>query len=157
MDVGPLRDALTLVAGLATGVMSASFGIGGATISTPAIRALGVSPLLAVGTTLPSILPGAVAGTLQYVRQGLVRWRAVAWAAPAGAVAAVAGSLLSPRVPGSGHLLMIATALLLGATSARIGRGNEPVAEAATRPRESPVLLAGAGAAAGLLSGLLGV
>jgi len=49
--------------------MSAAFGVGGATISTPAIRALGASAFVAVGTTLPSILPSAAAGTLRYMRE----------------------------------------------------------------------------------------
>ena len=52
--------------------MSASFGVGGAVISTPAIRVLGASAFVAVGTTLPSILPSAASGTARYVREHLV-------------------------------------------------------------------------------------
>jgi uncharacterized membrane protein YfcA len=48
---------LTAVIGFGTGVLSGMFGIGGAVVSTPAIRALGASPLAAVGSTIPSILP----------------------------------------------------------------------------------------------------
>ena len=59
VDPGLLRDALTIGLGLLTGIMSGLFGVGGAVISTPGIRALGATPLLAVGTTLPSIIPGA--------------------------------------------------------------------------------------------------
>ena len=70
VDPGPLRDALTLVAGVVTGVLSAAFGVGGAVISTPAIRLLGAPAALAVGTTLPSILPSAVAGTIRYSKRG---------------------------------------------------------------------------------------
>ena len=51
MDASIFRDALTALAGIATGVMSGTFGVGGAVISTPAIRALGFSAALAVGTT----------------------------------------------------------------------------------------------------------
>ena len=50
---------LTLIAGFFTGVLSGMFGVGGAVISTPAILALGATPLQAVGSTLPSIIPGA--------------------------------------------------------------------------------------------------
>jgi uncharacterized membrane protein YfcA len=57
VDPGPLRDALTVLAGVATGVMSGAFGVGGAVISTPAIRVLGASAAVAVVTTLPSIIP----------------------------------------------------------------------------------------------------
>ena len=62
MDPGPLRDVLTVAAGVATGVLSGLFGVGGAVISTPAIRALGASAAVAVGTTLPAIIPGAISG-----------------------------------------------------------------------------------------------
>ena len=53
MHPGILRDLLTLIAGLFTGVLSAAFGVGGAVVSTPAIRALGASATIAIGTTLP--------------------------------------------------------------------------------------------------------
>jgi uncharacterized membrane protein YfcA len=159
---GLLRDALTLVAGLATGMLSAAFGVGGATLSTPAIRALGASATIAVGTTLPSILPSAVTGTFQYVRERLILWPVVWWTAPAGIAASVGGSLLSKRVPGHGHWLMVATAALLGLTAWRMSRPPVEPSEvddkdpAPERP-PSPALLVGIGAAAGLLSGLLGI
>ncbi|MEN9648197.1 MAG: hypothetical protein RLZ17_233, partial [Actinomycetota bacterium] len=92
MDAGVVRDALTLVAGVATGVMSGAFGVGGAVISTPAIRALGCTAALAVGTTLPSILPGAVTGSWRYRQGELIQWKVVAFTAPAGIVAAVLGA-----------------------------------------------------------------
>ena len=170
MDPGPLRDALTLAAGIATGVLSAAFGVGGAVISTPAIRALGAPAALAVGTTLPSILPSAVTGTLRYAREGLIEWRVVRWTAPVGVAAAVGGSLLSKAVPGEGHWLMVLTAALLGFTAYRMARQDDetPVVAAETdqlvaaHPRrparnDGPVVLVGVGALAGLLSGLLGV
>ena len=47
--------------GFGTGVLSGMFGIGGAVVSTPAIRALGATPFEAVGSTVPAIVPGAVA------------------------------------------------------------------------------------------------
>src|SRR5436853_2821660 len=100
--------------------MSASFGVGGATISTPGIRALGASAFVAVGTTLPSILPSAISGTLRYMREGMVDRQVVKWAAPIGVATSVVGSLLSHVIPGNGHWLMIATALLLGATAWRM-------------------------------------
>lgn len=159
MEAGFVRDTLTVVVGMGTGVLSAAFGVGGAVVSTPAVRALGLSPLLAVGTTLPSILPSAVSGTLRYHREQLVLWRVVLATCPAGIVAAVAGSLASPRVPGEGHLLMVMTALLLGYTAIHMARrsGSDEPGEPAELLRVHPLLAAGVGTAAGLLSGLLGV
>ncbi|HZN14790.1 MAG TPA: sulfite exporter TauE/SafE family protein [Acidimicrobiales bacterium] len=169
MDPGPLRDAFTVVAGVGTGVLSAAFGVGGAVISTPAIRLLGASASAAVGTTLPSILPSAATGALRYSREGLVDGRIVTWTTPAGVVASVGGSLLSHVIPGDGHWLMVLTAVLLGFTAWRMARQPEapPAAEAdvemaphhvavALRP-DRPAVLVAIGAAAGLLSGLLGV
>jgi uncharacterized membrane protein YfcA len=168
MDPGPLRDALTVVAGVGTGVLSAAFGVGGAVISTPAIRLLGASASIAVGTTLPSILPSAATGTVRYASENLIDWRVVGWTAPAGIAASVGGSLLSRAVPGDGHWLMILTAALLGFTSWRMAQvpdapaGPESDAEMAPRAalparRDRPMVLLAIGAAAGLLSGLLGV
>ncbi len=130
MDPGLLRDTLTVGLGLLTGIMSGLFGVGGAVISTPGIRALGATPLLAVGTTLPSIIPGAASGTARYAREGLVDWRVVAVTAPTGIVAAVLGALAADHVPGEGHLLMLMTAALLGYSALRMARSGPAAADA---------------------------
>jgi uncharacterized membrane protein YfcA len=178
MDPSVLRDALTVGVGVATGMLSAAFGVGGAVLSTPGIRVLGASAFVAVGTTLPSILPSAISGTARYQREHLIDWRVVRWTAPAGVVTAVFGSLASHAVPGEGHWLMVATAVLLGFTAWRLhpktGRGPAPRAErngdAAVSDALGPALPPGiaegdaspytfavVGAAAGGLSGLLGI
>ncbi len=167
-----MRDVLIVVAGVATGTLSGLFGVGGAVISTPAIRALGVPALVAIGTTLPSIIPGAASGTARYVREELIDRRVVAWTGPAGVVASVGGSLLSKVVPGEGHLLMLLTAALLGFSAWRMyatGRAaNRQEAADALEPDTGAVTVdpvappepsrcVAVGAVAGLLSGLLGV
>lgn len=141
-------------------MLSGAFGVGGAVISTPGIRLLGASAFVAVGTTLPSILPGAISGTIRYARDGLVDWRVVAAAAPAGMVAAVVGSLLSHGVPGDGHWLMVLTAVLIGLTAVRMARTADEVGDASAAAPPVPrsgVVVAAVGAAGGLLSGLLGL
>jgi uncharacterized protein len=160
-----LRDALTLLLGLLTGVMSALFGVGGAMVSNPGLRALGAAPLVAVGTTLPSLLPGAVSGTIRYQREGLVDWQVVAWVATAGLPAVVGGALLSRVVPGEGHLLLLAIAVLLIFTAWRTAsvvpngdeRGEGNPARATARRVTAGWRPAAIGVAAGLLSGLLGI
>jgi uncharacterized membrane protein YfcA len=119
MHAGLVRDVLSLLLGFLTGVLSALFGIGGAIVSNPGLRALGAAPLVAVGTTLPSILPGAISGTLRYRREGLIDWHLITPAAAAGLLAVVGGSLLSHAVPGEGHLLLLIIALLLAFTAWR--------------------------------------
>jgi uncharacterized membrane protein YfcA len=175
MDPGLARDALTLGAGVLTGVLSAAFGVGGAVISTPAIRLLGASAFIAVGTTLPSILPSAVSGTVRYQRERLIDWRVVRWTAPVGIACAVLGSIASHAVPGDGHWLMVTTAVFLAFTAWRLWPrragvpavvdGDAPVSEAigpAVHPGiaegdASPLTCGLVGAAAGGLSGLLGI
>ena len=66
MDPSPLRDALTVAAGVLTGVLSGAFGVGGAVISTPFVRGLGASATIAIGTTLPSVIPSSISGSLRY-------------------------------------------------------------------------------------------
>jgi uncharacterized membrane protein YfcA len=165
MEPSLLRDALTLLVGLFTGVLSALFGVGGAMVSNPGVRALGAPPLVAVGTTLPSLLPGAVSGTLRYQREGLVDWQVVAWASSAGLPVVVGGALLSRVVPGEGHLLLLAIAVLLAFTAWRTAFG---VPEGDDREEGNPTRVAApritagwrpalVGVAAGLFSGLLGI
>ena len=118
----PWQTILTLAAGVATGVLSGMFGVGGAVVSTPAIRVLGATPLEAVGSTIPSVIPSAISGSLRYRREGLIIGRVALWTLAAGLAATVGGALLTGAVPGNGHLLMIATAALLAFTAFRMAR-----------------------------------
>jgi len=172
----PLQTILVLIAGFFTGVLSGMFGVGGAVVSTPAIRALGATPIQAIGSTLPSIIPSAISGSLRYHREGLIHLRVVLWTALVGCGAAVGGALLADLVPGDGHLLMILTAVLLGFTAYKTGQSPkrpDPADAEELPPSEDPDFvgvphphfptrtewwrLAVIGLAAGLLSGLLGV
>src|SRR3954466_15225403 len=139
VDPGPIKDVLTVLVGVGTGVLSAAFGVGGAAVSTPAIRAPGVGARLAAGTTLPSIFPSAITGTTRYVKEKLILWRVVAITAPAGILSAVVGAELAPHVPGNGHLLMVLTALLLGYTAARMARKPKEAGPAETAAPDAPV------------------
>ncbi|MBV8949686.1 MAG: sulfite exporter TauE/SafE family protein [Actinobacteria bacterium] len=174
----PWRTVLTLLVGLVTGVLSGMFGVGGAVVSTPAIRVLGVNAIDAVGTTLPSILPSAISGTLRYARSGLIRTRVVLLTSFTGIATAVLGSLASHRVPGHGHLLMVATAAIVGFTAWRMARLRQPddaideaelealeriddghaaVMTGRAPTREQFWRFGVTGVAAGALSGLLGI
>ncbi len=167
MEPGLLRDLLTALVGLLAGVLSGAFGVGGATISTPGIRLLGVAPLMAVGTTLPAILPSAVSGGLRYRDEGLVDWRAVVWTVPVGVAASLAGAAAAGLVPGEGHVLQLLTAALLGLSAwrmvSKVGRPNaanvgaDPDSEEPLTREPSPLGLGAVGLVAGGLSGLLGI
>lgn len=124
MELGDLAVVvLTLVVGFAAGVLSALLGVGGAVVTTPAVRLLGATPIEAVGSTVPAILPGAISGTLRYAREGLVDWRAALGLAVPGALTALVGALVSGLVDAT--WLMLATAGLMlwsGITVVRGGR-----------------------------------
>ena len=167
---------LTVLVGLGTGVLSGMFGVGGAVISTPAIRALGATPVAAVASTLPSIIPGAISGALRYRREELVDVQVATWTSGAGVLAAVGGAFLVDLVPGDGHPLMFFTAILIAFSAYRLSR-PEPAREGPADLNVEGVTDAGPaaevvrvgavrrgrwrfaliGIGAGLLSGLLGI
>jgi uncharacterized membrane protein YfcA len=104
--------ALTLVVGFVSGVLSGAFGIGGGLVTTPAIRLLlGAPELIAVGTPLPVIFPGSIAGAYSHLRRGSADLRAGVTLGLAGVLTSVAGAYLS-RLAG-GVTVMLATAALI--------------------------------------------
>src|SRR3954470_14488544 len=126
-------DLLFVVAvvtvGFASGVLSGMFGVGGAVLTTPGVRVLGASPIEAVGSTLPAILPGALSGAWRYSRAGMVDWQIALPSGLLGSGFAVAGAELSDHV--NAHYLMLLTAVLLLWTGVRNVRqhriANAPV------------------------------
>lgn len=169
-----LRITLALLLGVGSGILSGMFGVGGAVVSTPGVRALGATAFEGVGSTIPATLPAAISGSLRYHREGLIRWRVAAWTASVGTLAVIGGALLSHAVPGDGHLLMIATAVLMLFTAYRTARPATRVpaaiGEDSTEPSPSTThteisatdggawwLIAAVGVVAGGLSGLLGI
>jgi uncharacterized membrane protein YfcA len=141
------------LAGLATGIFSGALGVGGALLATPLIRFLGVAPYLAVGTTVPVMLPTAVTGAWTYHRAGLVDRRAALWTAASAAVAAVAGAWSTRAV--DGHVLMLITALVLAIMALRLL--SDRAAEETVTPRAPAPAYVALGIVAGFFSGLLGI
>jgi hypothetical protein len=94
-----LEVALTIVAGVLTGILSAVFGTGGGQISIPfMILVLGFSQHLAEGTSLFIIVPTAAVGAWAHSRRGYVRWRPAFWLSIAGLGGAAVGALLAVRL-----------------------------------------------------------
>ena len=68
--------ALVGLMGLAAGVLSGLFGVGGGILFVPTLTiGLGLTQLHAEATSLLAIIPTAVAGAIQQQRYGNVRWR----------------------------------------------------------------------------------
>jgi uncharacterized protein len=155
-----LQVVLIVGAGFVGGVLSGMFGIGGAVVTTPAILLFGATALQAVGSTLPSILPSSISGSLRYNREHLIRGRIVLITSAFGAPATIVGARLSHAVPGDGAWLMIATAVLVAFTAYRtafpVVRADGTTG-ALDQLRDAWWMLALIGVAAGTLSGLLGI
>lgn len=149
-----LKALVAAVVGFGSGIASGAFGIGGALLSTPAIRVLLDAPaLISVGTTLPVIIPTAMTGLLTYVRDGLVNVRLAVVAATAGGAFAVLGALTTQWV--SGEALLVITAALIFVLALRM-LPTPPAGQAPRLPSTVPAYLV-VGALSGFVSGFLGV
>ena len=151
--------AIAVLIGFGAGVLSGVFGVGGGIAMTPGVQVLlGAPPIIALATPLPVILPTAAVGAWRYHRAGEVNTRAAVWMGASGAAAAGLGALATKVI--QPHLLLLATAALLGWQAASILRGaatrTGASAEPAT-PATSTTRFVIVGVAAGLISGLLGI
>lgn len=156
----PLQQLAAGLSGIAGGLLSGFFGVGGNVILIPLLAlTLGLTQHQAQGLTLAALLPPLnLPAVWQYRRAGVpLSWRVVGWTA-LGFVASVAlGSALANVVPAAALRVVFATLLLL--TAARMWRpkpGDDGARSAELPPRVAFVALI-AGAAAGFASGLLGI
>ena len=148
------QAALGVLVGFGAGILSGLFGVGGGTVTTPAVDVLlGGTAIQAVATPLPVIFPTSLVGAYTYHRAGEVSWRAVTWASPPGMAGAAVGAALTDVV--NAHWLLLATAVLLAWTGWQVVLGRQaPVRERGATPAWH---YAAVGLAAGFVSGLLGV
>ena len=150
-----LEAVAGVISGFAAGILSGAFGVGGGIITTPAIVAFfGVAPIIAVATPLPVILPTALAGAARYRKAGQVDLRAVKWMAGPGMFGAAGGAWVADRV--NAHILLVVTAGLLAWQAVQVARGKQ-ARRTRTHTEVSGWEYGSAGAAAGFVSGLLGV
>lgn len=89
-----------IAVGIAAGVLSGLFGIGGGTIIVPALVLwLGMSQRLAAGTSVAAILPTAAVGSISYAAQGNVDWVAALCLAIGIILGAQLGTYLLAKLP----------------------------------------------------------
>lgn len=89
-----------IAVGIAAGILSGLFGIGGGTIIVPALAIwLGMPQRLAAGTSVAAILPTAIVGSLSYAAQGNVDWIAALCLAIGIIVGAQLGTYLLAKLP----------------------------------------------------------
>lgn len=170
-----LTALAVLVVGVGSGVLSGMFGVGGSVLTTPGIRALGATPIEAIGSTIPAMLPGALSGAYRYARAGLVDWRIALTCGGLGSVCAIFGANVSNEA--NAHFLLLLTAGLLlwsGLKNLRTPKSQRVVAMVGGGAVDTEVRLdelddpdgeldhpmgvvAAIGAGSGFLAGLLGV
>ena len=110
--------ALAVVLGLAAGVLSGLFGVGGGILFVPTLTWLGLTQLHAEATSLLAIIPTVMVGVWRQQRYGNVRWRGALVIGLASVGAAVGGARLAQSVPEA--TLRKLFAVLLIATAAQI-------------------------------------
>jgi uncharacterized protein len=91
--------ALALLLGVAAGVLSGLFGVGGGILFVPTLVALGLGQLEAQGTSLLAILPTVVVGTLSQRRYGNLRARSAVVVGLASVAGVEVGARLATEIP----------------------------------------------------------
>lgn len=104
--------------GLAAGVFSALFGVGGGIIMVPLLLAASFEERLATGTSLAAIGVIALAGTIAYAVLGEIDPGAAALVGIPGAVGAVAGAAVQQRL--ANRTIALAFAGLLAGVGVRL-------------------------------------
>jgi uncharacterized membrane protein YfcA len=91
--------ALALVLGLAAGVLSGMFGVGGGILFVPTLVALGLGQLEAQGTSLLAILPTVLVGAWNQRRYGNLRVRTAVIVGISSVIGVEVGARLVTELP----------------------------------------------------------
>lgn len=151
----PALFSLILV-GLAAGLLSGMFGIGGGTIIVPALVLwLGMPQRLAAGTSVAAILPAAVVGAISYGVQGNVDWIAAVCLAIGIVLGAQLGSHLLAKAPVSALQwgFMVFLVVVIVSLWFVVPQRDDQITIGVVQV----ILLVVTGFVTGILSGLLGV
>ena len=145
-----------ILIGVAGGILSGVFGIGGGTIIVPALALwLSMPHKLAAGTSVAAILPTAAVGATTYALQGSVDWVAAVCLALGMIIGAQVGSMLLAKLPVNAiqwsfmvflAVVIVSMWFIVPQRDDEIQLGFWPVA-----------MLVVTGLITGILSGLLGV
>jgi uncharacterized membrane protein YfcA len=119
--------ALALALGVAAGVLSGLFGVGGGILFVPTLVALGLGQLEAQATSLAAILPTVAAGALSQHRYGNLRVRPAVTLGLASVAGVLLGALIAFALPET--TLRRLFALLLFGVAARLVWGAVRAAE----------------------------
>ncbi|PJM78310.1 sulfite exporter TauE/SafE family protein [Bifidobacterium scaligerum] len=99
LDESPRGLIIMAVVGVAVGILSGLFGIGGGTVIVPALVWLGLTQRHAAATSMMAIVPTAVSGVVSYAVEGDVDWAAAALVFCGMFVGGQIGSWLLAKLP----------------------------------------------------------
>lgn len=160
-----LEWVLATAIGFVSGVLSGAFGIGGGIVMVPAIQMLLDRPeLMAIGTSLPVVIPSALAGASRYLKAREVSVKGGVVMGLAGAPTAAAGAWLGNFVGGGVVFTVLSVVIVYAAMDMALQAirgphrrpGPPPVAAVPEVP-ESLVTVAVIGLFTGVYSGFLGL
>ncbi len=142
-----------VVVGATVGFLGGLFGKGGSTIATPLLVAIGVPPIIAVASPLPSTIPATMVAASAYGQEDLIDWHVARWSVVGGVPATAIGAYATRWI--GGPALVVATEVIVALLGLRFliapGDPHEViVAPSAFRSRLVAVALV-----VGLISGLL--
>jgi uncharacterized protein len=111
--------ALAIVLGVAAGILSGLFGVGGGILFVPTLTlGLGLTQIHGEATSLLAIVPTVAVGTWRQHRYGNVRWRPSLVLGLAGVAGVVAGGFVAESLPE--HALRRLFGVLLLLTAAQV-------------------------------------
>jgi uncharacterized protein len=113
LAVSTATVVVALVLGVAAGVLSGLFGVGGGILFVPALVALGLGQLEAQATSLLAILPTVAAGTWNQRRYGNLRPRTALALGVVSIGGVLVGALVAISLPESMLRRLFAVLLLL--------------------------------------------
>ncbi len=91
---------ITALIGAFIGTSSGMLGLGGALAATPLLKILvGLPPLLALASPLPSTLPSAISGSIVYRRLGLINYKLAMWVLVAALPMNIVGTRATQYIP----------------------------------------------------------
>jgi uncharacterized membrane protein YfcA len=133
------HDLIAALLGLAAGVASAVFGVGGGLIFVPTLIFLGKDSHVAVATSLAAMVPVILMGSWRQTRYGTVRWRdsvVIGLASvPTAKLGELAAESLSSKMLQRGFaLLLLGVAVQMGMRAIREQPPADTVAEAEPTP-----------------------
>ncbi|MBM6700224.1 sulfite exporter TauE/SafE family protein [Bifidobacterium pullorum subsp. saeculare] len=99
LDDSPRGTVVLLAVGVAVGILSGLFGIGGGTVIVPALVWLGLTQRHAAATSMLAIVPTSISGVCSYAVNGNVDWIAATLVFCGMLVGGQIGSWLLARLP----------------------------------------------------------